>query len=69
MNMNKEYRRELAQLDRVETKILTDLRKVIFNCTRAEIKLETKKEQAEARYQKEIDKLDRRRAILNGRLS
>lgn len=69
MNMNKEYRRELAQLDRVETKILTDLHKVIFNCKRAEIKLEKKREQAVARCQKEIDKLDRRRAILNGRLS
>ena len=69
MDMRKEYRRELKQLERAEKKLWRDLEKFAVVVMRQSAKLRRAVEGAEARTEKEVKRLERRRAILRGRLN
>jgi hypothetical protein len=76
MNMRKEYRRELKQIVAARKKLLWDLnnfeRGIIAACRQMDKRrkeLGVERERAIRRTAKELQRLDRRKFILEGRLS
>ena len=69
MNMNPEYRRELKQLDRAETKVRVDHLKFAALLDKGHLTLERKALASQKRVHAEIERIKRRRALLEGRLA
>lgn len=69
MNMKKEYRRELKQIQKCELKLWLDLRRYEQGLDRQVGKIMAEKQRARKRTQREADRLEKRRKILEGRLS
>ena len=69
MNMNKEYRRELLQLRRMQRKLWRELRAEMRACTKAQQQLTIRRAAARRNSNRAEAKIIRRIAVLEGRLS
>lgn len=68
MNMNKEYRAELKQLAKTEKKIKQDYKKLTRDTTRAMAELNRSTQRGRVATNRELARIEKRRAILQGRL-
>jgi hypothetical protein len=69
MQMSKEYRAELRALNAASRKVASDLDKFVRQNNRQQQQLVLELKKADARASKALVKIDRRKAILEGRLS
>lgn len=69
MNMNKEYLAELDQLQKAERKLVRDLRIARRLADQATKRLQRDVARAQKATDRDLEKINRRRAILEGRLS
>jgi hypothetical protein len=69
MNMNKEYRRELRQLNKVARKIGLDWRRFFATNQKAILKIQRDTARGRKATERELNRISRRQAILEGRLA
>jgi hypothetical protein len=69
MNMNKEYRAELKQLRKTEKKLNSDYKKLIRETTRQMAALNRSGQRGRMATHRELARIQKRRAILEGRLA